>query len=190
MIGEKKEKQESTVEYSDTNYVSEMEEKAINYLKGEVTQEEDDYYSESDTLRVIQEEEEEVEETKEKVSKSKHRHYFLSGYKNFDNRQDRLHDISDFNWEFNAIELYSQYMPDLTEQLSALMRLAFGMTNNQYGKKTNIDTSYFRSSIIYYLQMIHGLRDDQFNTQGINQVLQISQKKYIKKVGCSPELLE
>lgn len=34
--------------------------------------------------------------------------------------------------------------------------------------------------------MIHGIRDDQFNYQGINKVLQHLQKVYIKKVGCSP----
>jgi len=36
------------------------------------------------------------------------------------------------------------------------------------------------------MQMIHGIRDDQFDYRGINQVLQIIHKIYIKKIGCSP----
>jgi sestrin len=35
--------------------------------------------------------------------------------------------------------------------------------------------------------MIHGIRDDQFDYKSINKVLQMMQKVYIKKIGCSPQ---
>jgi hypothetical protein len=85
-----------------------------------------------------------------------------------------MHDIADFSWDFHALDIYSKYLPELTEAIDNQIQYAFKMTKFTYGNKTDIiDTSYFRQSIVYYIQMIHGLRDDQFNYKDINQVLQI-----------------
>lgn len=112
------------------------------------------------------------ETTRKKQVFEKHKLNKYIQYVNFNNREDKIHDVEDFSWDFHAYDLYSKFLPNLVEAVHNQMKYAFNMTNNTYGTKTNnIDTSYFRQSIVYYMQMIHGLRDDQFNSQDINKVL-------------------
>ncbi len=37
---------------------------------------------------------------------NKHRLNKYNEYVNFNNKEDKLHDIVDFNWDFHAIDLY------------------------------------------------------------------------------------
>ena len=63
---------------------------------------------------------------------------------------------------------------------------AMKMTKNTYGSSENLDTHDFRYSIVLYLMLIHGIRDDQFNYNKINKTLLINHKTFIKKIGCEP----
>ena len=82
-------------------------------------------------------------------------------------------------------DLFSRFLPDLTEALHRQMDYAFTMTKNTYGAKLkNIDTMMFRHSISVYLQQIHGIRDDQYDYSKINKWLLQIQKSYIKNAGC------
>ncbi len=64
---------------------------------------------------------------------------------NFNNKEDRIHDVDEFSWDFHAYELFNNFLPSLPDALHNQMKFAFVMTNFSYGSKTNnIDTSYFR----------------------------------------------
>lgn len=51
----------------------------------------------------------------------------------------------------------------------------------------NIDTADFRNAIVFYLQEIHGIKDESFKYKKINDLFNIEQKIYIKKVMCNPQ---
>jgi hypothetical protein len=103
----------------------------------------------------VQEEKEEVEkdeaEKKNEIFK-KHKGTKIKGYTNFNNKEDSFHDVGEFSWDFHALDLLQRFMPDFTESLQKQMNYALQMTKNTYGEKQeNIDTSYLRQSIHYYL---------------------------------------
>jgi hypothetical protein len=47
----------------------------------------------------------------------KHRFNKIKGYTNFNNRDDKIHDVSEFSWELHAYDLFSRFLPDLAENL-------------------------------------------------------------------------
>lgn len=62
------------------------------------------------------------------------------------------------------------------------------MTRRSFAnKETRVDTTDFRNAIIFYLKEIHGIRDETFKYKKINELFKIDQKKYIKKVMCTPD---
>lgn len=68
-----------------------------------------------------------------------------------------------FNWETHGYDLFSKYLPFTTRLLNEQMDLAFNMTKQTFAdKKQKLDTTEFRKSIIYYLKMIHGIRDETY----------------------------
>lgn len=64
------------------------------------------------------------------------------------------------------------------------------MTRKSYAnKKDSCDTTLFRESIIQYLKLIHGIRDETFKKKQaeINKLFDMGQKKYIKDLCCKPQ---
>jgi len=62
------------------------------------------------------------------------------------------------------------------------------MTRRSYANKVErLDTTDFRNAIVFYLKEIHGVRDETFKYKKINELFSIDQKKYIKKIMCTPE---
>lgn len=66
--------------------------------------------------------------------------------------------------------------------------MAFAMTKRSYANKDqSIDTSDLRNALVYYLKGIHGIKDETFDYKKVNKLLEIDQKKFIKKVVCHPK---
>lgn len=42
--------------------------------------------------------------------------------------KDTWHDVGDFSWDFNAVDLFSKFLPDLTEAIHNELTYAFNMT--------------------------------------------------------------
>jgi hypothetical protein len=64
---------------------------------------------------------------------TKHRINKLKGYVNFNNRESKMTDIETFSWDFHAYDLFSKFLPDLTDALQNQMAYAFNMTKACYG---------------------------------------------------------
>ncbi|CDW78780.1 sestrin-1 isoform 2 [Stylonychia lemnae] len=117
----------------------------------------------------------------------KHRSNMLDRYVDYNKAQEAsLQDLSDYSWEFQGVDLYSRYLPELIELMQNQIDYAMKMTKNTYGNAANLNTNDFRQSISVYLMLIHGIRDDQFNYTKINKTLLIHHKRFIKKIGCQP----
>lgn len=70
------------------------------------------------------------------------------------------------------------------------MNLAFIMTRRSYAnKKDSCDTTLFRESIVQYMKLIHGMRDDTFSKKRakINELFDMGQKTYLKNLICHPQ---
>ncbi|MFS8160165.1 MAG: hypothetical protein ACMG6E_08135 [Candidatus Roizmanbacteria bacterium] len=72
-----------------------------------------------------------------------------------------MNDVASFSWDFHAYDLFSKFLPELTDAIQNQMAYAFNMTKHTYGAQSeNIAASYFRQCIFEYMQMIYGIRDD------------------------------
>lgn len=57
-------------------------------------------------LESVKEEEIEKDEAeKKKEIFKKHKGEMIKGYANFNNKEDSFHDISDFSWDFHALDM-------------------------------------------------------------------------------------
>lgn len=57
-------------------------------------------------LDSVKEEEEELEQQDEQWIFKKHRVNKFKEYVNFNNKEDSFHDVSEFSWEFHAVDLF------------------------------------------------------------------------------------
>lgn len=85
-------------------------------------------------------EEEEEHHTEEEIKKKeifgKHKINILDKYMDFKNKEDSFGDLSEYSWEFQGCDLYSRYLPELTEVMQNQMEYALKMTKNTYGNTT------------------------------------------------------
>lgn len=100
-----------------------------------------------------------------------HRFGRLFKYVNFVQKQDNFHIIDDFNWEEHAYSIIERYTPELIEFLNSQMVYGFQMTKRSFGG-VECDTDIFRNTIQMYLMFIFGIKDDAFQQQYVNKVLQ------------------
>jgi PA26 p53-induced protein (sestrin) len=71
---------------------------------------------------------------------------------NFNQKLENFHDLGEYSWDMQGNDLFSRFLPDLTEALHQQMDYAFTMTKNTYGAKLkSVDTIMFRHSISVYL---------------------------------------
>ena len=116
----------------------------------------------------------------------KHRVKKLLEYTNFSHKEGFL-DTFDFSWDIHGYNIFNKFLPMTTKLIQGQLKLAFRMTKRSFAFKTaRVDTSDFRNAIIYYLKEIHGIRDETFKYKKINDLFEIWQKVYIKKLMCKP----
>eukprot|EP00347_Sterkiella_histriomuscorum_P009846 403339651 len=127
------------------------------------------------------------DQLKKKEVFGKHRKFKVKEYIQFLKTKESLLDLSDYSWEFQGQDLYSRYLPELTEVIQNQIDYALKMTKNSYGQKDqDVDTRYFRQSLSIYIMQVYGIKDDQFQYENINKILIIPQKQYIRQIGCFP----
>ena len=106
----------------------------------------------------------------------------LFKYANFDHKKSKFLDAFDYSWDIHGCQTLSKFLPTTTQVITSQMNFAFNMTGCGETQK-QIDT---RNAIVFYLKEIHGIRDEQFKFKKINELFEVSEKVYIKKVMCSP----
>ena len=58
-----------------------------------------------------------------------------------------------------------------------------------FGNQKVETTYHFRNAIVKYLLHIHGILDTYYRHEKVNKLLQKEHKMYIKKIMCSPDLV-
>lgn len=48
---------------------------------------------------------------------TKHRINKFKGYSNFNNRESTMNDVASFSWDFHAYDLFSKFLPELTDAI-------------------------------------------------------------------------
>lgn len=95
-----------------------------------------------------------------------------------------------FNYELHGYDFVSRLMPKVADKMQKEFDFCYSMTNNQFGKRTEINTYHYRNAISVYIKFIHGIIKEDFDFNMMNQVLGKPQKIYVKKMVCYPNLVE
>lgn len=110
-------------------------------------------------------------------------------YVNFNQRLESFHDVSEWGWPDQGLELYRRFVPEIADTQHEAMAYGLSMTRMTFGTQEELDTSIFRQSIQVYLQHIHGLRDESFPYRHVNQMLTVAMKSFIKSQACKPQTI-
>jgi len=97
--------------------------------------------------------------------------------------------LQEFSWEDQGFSLINRYYPGTGELLDELFTETFNLTDSVIFDSTNVDTSPFRQAVWYYVLRLKGMIHDDYEYSQVNACLNVTLKKYIKKVACYPELV-
>lgn len=86
-----------------------------------------------DSVKETDEEHQSEEQQKKKEIFGKHRINKIHGYVNFNQKLENFHDLGEYSWDINGNDLFSRFLPDLTEAMHSQLTYAFNMTKNTYG---------------------------------------------------------
>lgn len=95
--------------------------------------------------------------------------------------------VQDYSWDDHGYSLVNRLYNDVGFLLDAKFRVAYNLTYFTIAGRTNVDTSKFRRAIWNYIQMLYGIRHDDYDYGEVNQLLERSLKMFIKTVCCFPE---
>jgi hypothetical protein len=128
---------------------------------------------------------------------SKHKENKIISYTDFLMNKDKFFQASYFNWELNASDILSQWLPEQTEALDRLFRLVQGsaggggldylFTNDA---DATVDSQFIVEQVTMYIKRIFGIDESEtFDYSMVNKVFSRDFKIYIKKVACYPQLI-
>ena len=101
----------------------------------------------------------------------------------------RVFRLQDFSWEEQGFSLINRFYPGVGELLDDLFTETFNLTDYMLFDSGNVDTSPFRQAVWYYVLRLKGMCHDDYEYSQVNACLNVTLKKYIKKVACYPELV-
>lgn len=96
----------------------------------------------------------------------------------------------EFNWQSDCFPLLNRFYNGYADLLDQEFDFIRNMTENNFYKAQNVDTTAFRNAIWVYVQRLYGVLEDDYDYKGVNMLLNIGLKKYIKTVVCYPERTE
>lgn len=97
--------------------------------------------------------------------------------------------LQEFSWEEHGYSLMNRYYPGAGDLLDDLFTETFNLTDYFLFDSTNVDTTPFRQAVWYYVLRLKGMCHDDYEYSQVNVCLNLTIKKYIKKVACYPELV-
>ncbi|CDW89406.1 p53 regulated pa26 nuclear protein [Stylonychia lemnae] len=152
----------------------------------------EDYTTDSNFIEDSSEETQQIKliETETDIF-SKHRENKIISYTDFKMNNDKFLFSSYFSWDLNAIEILSQWAPDITENLDSIFRLILQSEYKFSHDETNrVDSQYMIDCISMYVKRIFGVDESEsFDYQMVNKVFPVAFKIFVKKVACYPQLI-
>jgi sestrin len=112
-----------------------------------------------------------------------------SEYKDFVQRAESiLHNVS-FSWEDHGMMVLSRQMPEASDCINEENMHALDFTTNTIGDTAIDSTTTVREAIVKYVQRMYGVFHDDYRYDGLNRILPVIHKAYLKKLACYPERL-
>mmetsp|Transcript_3287 Transcript_3287/g.5455 ORF Transcript_3287/g.5455 Transcript_3287/m.5455 type:complete len:112 (+) Transcript_3287:546-881(+) len=85
----------------------------------------------------------------------------LKRYENFRMKDHQYMDLFLFSWQIHGMDVFQKFLPFTAQKVNWLIEHALNMTSNSLGSKDEkVDTSSLRMSIVYYLMLIYGMREE------------------------------
>jgi len=95
---------------------------------------------------------------------------------------------NDFSWEMQGYPLVQDHYPEFAKQLDSEFKMLSNLTYGEFnGIKT--DTGPLRQAFSHFASSIYGIQDEVYNYHNVNLCLNVPQKKWMKKLLVSPEIL-
>ncbi len=96
----------------------------------------------------------------------------------------------EFNWKSDCFPLLNRFYNGYADLLDKEFDFIRNMTENNFYKAQNVDTTAFRDTIWVYVQRLFGVLEDDYDYTNVNRLLNIGLKKFVKTVVCYPERTE
>ncbi len=118
----------------------------------------------------------------------RHKANKLAGYTDFVMNKDKFLFSIKYNWEDNAQEFYSTWVPEITGTVGQMFSFVMHTSAQSYSGSQELDNLSIRNIVYLYIQRIFGVdQSDQFDYQTVNKLLPIPFKVYVKKIACYPQ---
>lgn len=109
-------------------------------------------------------------------------------YQDFDTHSMQYLFNMEFSWENNGTYIIDDYWSGFSNSFDNEFDYINQFTSHCFGShKCIADTTYFRFSIITYIEKIFGLLDETFDYSKTNKLIKKQMKVIIKNIACFPE---
>lgn len=110
-------------------------------------------------------------------------------YKDFMQKADTILHTLSFSWEDHGMMVLSRQMPEATDCINEEHLHSLEFTTNTIGDRAIESTTTVREAIVKYVQRMYGVFHDDYRYDGLNKILPVIHKAYLKKLACYPERL-
>ena len=101
---------------------------------------------------------------------------------------DKFLFTSAFCWDLNAMEILSQWVPDVTENIDTIFRSLFQSPYKfDFDLSDEVDSSFIIDALTNYVKRVFGVDESEtYDYSNVNKVFPIDFKIFLKKVACYP----
>ena len=115
-------------------------------------------------------------------------------YADFVMNKDKFLFTLKFNWEDNAQEILTTWVPEITQTFDQMFKFVLHQSDHHFNNEglhdELVDSMSIRNILYLYIMRIYGVdQSDEFDYQIVNKIFPISFKVYVKKTACYPQLI-
>jgi len=92
--------------------------------------------------------------------------------------------------DLKQLSLVSRFHPNIAKTTDNCFKSITKLTYTSLCSHKGVDTEPFRMAVWYYVHRVHGIFYDDYNYKNVNMLLCPALKGWIKKVSCTPFLIE
>ena len=107
-----------------------------------------------------------------------------------DHNDEHLLCVQDYSWQEHGFSVLNRfYDAEGSNLLDDKLSVAENMTYRTMASHSGVDTFVFRRAIWNYIDVIFGIRHDDYDYKDIDELLPTTMKKFIKAAVCFPDKL-
>jgi len=110
---------------------------------------------------------------------------FIGGSRPFPNSKFEPLRLNEFNWQDHGFSIMSRFC-DFSSLFDDKFRIAESLTYFTMGPRDEIDTTPFRVAIWNYIQLLYGIRHDDYDYRQLRFLFDEPLRKFVKAIACYP----